>query len=205
MAGYAPSDGVVSFKIIAPAIHELDVFDRLSRAIADQLELSFDYRKPGDKTPAPRQVQPLHLTHRDGRWYLVGYDLDRGAMRTYALGRIADVMLSARWFERPKDFSVERYFATALGVMNGQESHQVRIRFDPLAADHIRDRFWHESQELVALPDGGIELRLRLSDLLEAERLVLQWAGHAEALEPKDLRARLAAAGAKIAENHSRP
>ena len=202
MTGYAPSDQVVSFKVSAPAVHELDVFDRLGRAISDQVETSFDYRKPGATAPAPRRVQPLHLTHREGRWYLIGHDLDRGAMRTFALGRIADVELSARWFERPKDFSVDRYFAAALGVRNGTGDHRVRIRFSALAADHVRDRFWHESQEIRDLPDGRLELTLQLADLLEAERLILQWGGQAEALEPTELRSRLAAAGTAIAKAH---
>jgi proteasome accessory factor B len=145
----------------------------------------------------------LHLTHREGRWYLIGRDLDREAMRTYALGRIIDVKLSTRWFERPENFTVERYFAAALGVMNGTENHRVRIRFSPLAADHVRDRFWHESQEFVTLADGGLELRLQLADLLEVERLVLQWGGHAEAIEPAELRTRLAAAGKRITKAHA--
>lgn len=203
MAGYAPRDDIVSFKVTAPAAHELEVFDLLARAIADQLETGFDYRKPGEQSPAPREVRPLHLNHHAGRWYLIGHDIGRDAMRTFALGRIADVKLSARWFERPENFSVERYFATALGVMNGNKNHQVRVRFDAFSADHIRDRFWHESQELVPLPDGGVELHLRLSDLLEIERLIRQWAGHAEALEPPELRARLAVAGQKIAAMHA--
>ncbi len=202
MAGYGPSNEWVSFKVSAPAAHELDVFDRLGRAIADQLEVSFDYRKPGAREAALRHVQPLHLTHREGRWYLIGHDIDRNGMRTYALARIADVQLSAQWFERPKDFSVDRYFAAALGVMNGTENHRVRIRFSPLAADHVRDRFWHESQEVIALPDGGLELRLQLADLIEVERLILQWGVHAEALEPPELRARLAETGRTIHRNH---
>lgn len=203
MSGYAPSDKMVSFKITAPAVHELEVFDHLTHAIADQIEVSFDYRKPGEKKPAPRRVEPLHLTHHDGRWYVIGRDLDRHAMRTYALGRIADLKLSARWFERPKDFSVERYFASALGVMNGTENHHVRIRFSAFAADHVRDRFWHESQEIESLPDGRLVLSLRLADLIEVERLILQWGGHAEALEPAELRKRLASCGQGIATAHA--
>ena len=202
MTGYAPNDNMVSFKVSAPAVHELDVFDRLGRAINDQLEVTFDYRKPDSAKPAPRHVQPLHLTHREGRWYLIGHDIDRNAMRTFAISRVADVELSARWFERPKDFSVDRYFASALGVMNGTGNHRVRIRFTKLAADHVRDRFWHETQELKPLPDGRLELTLQLADLLEVERLILQWGGHAEALEPPALRARLAAAGKAIAKAH---
>ena len=202
MTGYAPSDDMVSFKVSAPAKHELDVFDRLGRAITDQIEVTFDYLKPGETAPASRKVQPLHLTHREGRWYLICHDTDRGAKRTFSISRITDVELSARWFERPRNFSVDGYFAGALGVMNGKENHRVRIRFSKLAADHVRDRFWHESQKFSDLPDGRLELTLQLADLLEVERLILQWGGHAEALEPPALRARLASAGKTIAKAH---
>ena len=67
MTGYRLSDETVSFKVSAPATHELDIFDRLGRAISDQLEVTFDYRKPGSGKPALRHVQPLHVTHREGR------------------------------------------------------------------------------------------------------------------------------------------
>ena len=202
MTGYAPTDETISFKVTAPAAHELDSFDRLGRAANDQLEVSFAYRKPGSTQTENRRVQPYHTTHREGRWYLIGHDVDRDALRTYAISRIGEVTLSARWFERPKDFCIERYFASALGVMNGTESHRVRIRFSPLSADHVRDRFWHESQEFTSNPDGTLELALQLADLLEVERLILQWGGHAIALDPPELRTRLAAAGAKLAHAH---
>lgn len=146
----------------------------------------------------------LHLQGcEETRTYLIGHDIDRCALRTYAVSRIADVELSARWFERPKGFSIERYFASALGVMNGTANHHVRIRFSKLAADHVRDRFWHESQEFKDLSDGCLELSLHLADLIEVERLILQWGGHAEALAPAELRTRLAAAGETITKAHA--
>jgi proteasome accessory factor B len=202
MTGYAPNREVISFKITAPAAQEIDLFDKLGRAVGDQLEVSFDYRKAGEEQGESRRVQPLHLANRDGRWYLICHDLDRAALRTFALGRISDLKLSTRFFERPKHFTVEDYFARAISVMNGNEDHLVRIRFSQLAADHVRDRFWHESQEITEQPDGRLVLGLRLSDLLEAERIVLQWGGHAEALEPAALRKRLAAAGKAVADAH---
>jgi uncharacterized protein len=62
----------------------------------------------------------------------------------------------------------------------------------------VRDRFWHESQEFKELSDVRLEFSLHLADLLELERLIIQWGGHAEDLEPPALRARLASAGKTI-------
>jgi len=48
--------------------------------------LRFDYGT--DSSRPPRRVEPHHLVARDGRWYLVAFDLDRGEWRVYRLDRM---------------------------------------------------------------------------------------------------------------------
>jgi predicted DNA-binding transcriptional regulator YafY len=72
-------------------------------------------------------------------------------------------------------------------VHSGHESHRVIIRFDPQVADYIREKKWHPSQEVTALGDGGVELRLRLSSLGEIQRWILSWAGGAVPIAPPEL------------------
>ncbi|GCD93137.1 helix-turn-helix transcriptional regulator [Embleya hyalina] len=64
----------------------------LSAAVRAGEELRFDYRSPGrteDAEPRPpRRVQPHHLVVRAGRWYVVGWDPDRGDWRTFRADRM---------------------------------------------------------------------------------------------------------------------
>ncbi|MBU3065879.1 WYL domain-containing protein [Nocardia sp. NEAU-G5] len=64
----------------------------LSAAVRAGEELRFDYRSPGRLEPAepraPRRVQPHHLVVRAGRWYVVGWDPDRGDWRTFRADRM---------------------------------------------------------------------------------------------------------------------
>ncbi|OPC77847.1 transcriptional regulator [Embleya scabrispora] len=64
----------------------------LSAAVRAGEELRFDYRRPGrteDAEPRPpRRVQPHHLVARAGRWYVVGWDPDRGDWRTFRVDRM---------------------------------------------------------------------------------------------------------------------
>jgi proteasome accessory factor B len=92
-------------------------------------------------------------------------------------------------FGRPADFSPEKFFADALGVVGGRGDYRVVIRFTAAVADRIREREWHESQELRELPDGALELRLRLGALTEIEQWVLGWGAAAEVIGPAELRA----------------
>lgn len=187
---FSPADELqaVSFKNVGLGKTDLTAFNILSSAVLRQFEVEFEYRKPGDKTGSARRVQPYHLSHRENLWYLVGMDTERGALRTFALPRMNRVKVTHRKFARPEEFSPERFFANALGVFGGSGDYRVRIRFAAEAADRVRERVWHESQELTELPDGGVELRLRLGALAEVQRWVLGWGPLAEVLEPAELR-----------------
>lgn len=190
---FSPADELraVSFKNIGLAKADLAVFNALSAAVLQQREVEFDYRKPGDSRLERRRVQPYHLSHRENLWYLVGFDAERTALRTFALPRVASVRVLNRRFVRPEDFSPERFFASALGVLVGGGNHAVRIRFDAEVADRVRERVWHESQEIKDLPGGALELSLRLGALPEVERWILGWAPHVEVLSPPELRRRV--------------
>jgi proteasome accessory factor B len=199
---FSPADELqsVSFKNVGLGKADMVVFNALSSATLRQHDVEFDYRKPGERKAERRRVQPYHLAHRENLWYLVGFDSERRALRTFALPRISNPAVLKTTFIRPPEFSPEKFFANALGVLGGERDYRVVIRFSAAAADHIREREWHESQELRDLPEGRLELRLRLGALPEIERWVLTWGGDAEVLHPKELRERLKTTANKLIE-----
>lgn len=190
---FSPADELraVSFKNIGLGKTDLAVFNALSAAVLRSTEVTFAYRKPGEGKAAPRRVQPYHLANRENLWYLVGFDTARAALRTFALTRITDVKALAATFKRPADFSPEKFFANALGVLGGAGDWRVVIRFTAAAAERVREREWHESQEIRELPGGALELRLRLGALEEVEQWILSWGATAEVISPPELRERL--------------
>jgi proteasome accessory factor B len=203
---FSPADELraVSFKNIGLGKTDLAVFNTLSAAVLRQEEVAFAYRKPGDTKKSARRVRPYHLANRENLWYLIGHDLERDALRTFALPRIADVVNTKTTFTRPADFSPEKFFASALGVLGGAGNHEVVIRFNSTVAERIREREWHESQEMRELPHGALELRLRLGALVEVEQWILGWGANAEVLAPTELRTSLRHTAAALAKTYSR-
>ncbi|GAA0261996.1 WYL domain-containing protein [Saccharothrix mutabilis subsp. mutabilis] len=59
----------------------------IAAAIRDSLSLRFDYRAH-DGTASVRTAEPHRLVHTGRRWYLVGWDVDRGDWRTYRVDRL---------------------------------------------------------------------------------------------------------------------
>jgi predicted DNA-binding transcriptional regulator YafY len=183
----ADIEQTISFRTRAEQILDLKIFDVLAKAAARREQIELAYRKPGQTKPEARIVDPYHLANINGEWYLFAFDHARKDIRTFAPARIKSVKPTGKTFERPQKFSLEKRLRDSFGVHSGQGEHAVVIRFNPRAADYVREKKWHESQQLRELKSGGVELSLKLSSLMEIERWVLSWGGDAKVLKPREL------------------
>jgi proteasome accessory factor B len=165
-----------------------DVFEAAGTAVRECRELKFSYRKIYSEVDESRRVRPYHLGCVSNQWYLFGWDIVRDEMRTFVLARLKKPKISATIFIRPQDFSIESFLLHSLGVFSSRSEPQtVRIRFTGWAAQIVRERAWHGSQQLSEVEKGCVELELRLSSLVEVERWILSFGSHAQALEPEVL------------------
>jgi proteasome accessory factor B len=183
----ADIEQTISFRTRAEQILDLKIFDALAKTAARRQQIELTYRKPGQTKSEARVIDPYHLANINGEWYLYAYDHARKDIRTFAPARIKSVKPTGKTFERPQKFSLEKRLRDSFGVHSGQGEHEVVIRFNPRAADYVREKKWHESQQLRELKNGGVELSLKLSSLAEIERWVLSWGGDANVLQPREL------------------
>ena len=63
-------------------------FGPLWEAVRDRRAVSFSYRGAGASAAQQRRLEPWGVVNRNGRWYVVGHDSDRGAQRVFRLSRI---------------------------------------------------------------------------------------------------------------------
>ncbi len=168
------------------------VFDILSTAIREhrRLEMSYFTASRGEWTQ--RKVDPYHVRHMDGVWYLLAHCHLRATERLFALDRMEDVrLLKERFTPVPSSF-VDEYFRGAWRIEKGEIEHRVVIRFSPDAAVYIRGKKWHETQQVTELPDKSLLLAVTVTGPGEVLRWVMQFGSGAEILEPLELRNRIA-------------
>jgi len=180
-------DRTISFHTRAESILDLSIFDILAKATAAREQLELTYRKPGAARPEQRIVDPYHLANINGEWFLFAYDHLRKDIRTFVPARMKALRKTGRTFPKPQKFSLDQRLHGSFGVRSGEGSYEVVIRFDAQVADYIREKKWHDTQQLRELKQGGVELRMKLSSLVEVERWVLNWAGHAVVVKPAEL------------------
>lgn len=63
-------------------------FDPMLRATQERIPVRFDYRRPGAAVHETRHLQPWGVITSQGRWYVIGYDVDREAPRMFRLSRV---------------------------------------------------------------------------------------------------------------------
>lgn len=167
------------------------VFTSVARAWADGrvLEIVYD---PGTGAGRTTRVRPYLLEpSAAGRSiYLIGWDETADAMRTYKVERIRQAIVTTDTYQIPDNFSADRWLANSWGIWSsdGTPLPEIVLRFTPEAAPRVRETVWHRSQVLADLPDGAVELRVRVAGLVEIRPWILSWGNSVEVIEPAELR-----------------
>ncbi|MCX8157962.1 MAG: WYL domain-containing protein [Verrucomicrobiae bacterium] len=188
----------VSIRALGPEDTDLALFHLLTEALHAQREVSFDYRKLAQRRWEHRRVRPYHLAYVDYHWYLIAYDCERRALRTFVLSRMKQAHLLKRRFAMPKDFRADDYLRDSFMVFKGNDDYEVVLEFDSWATDLLRGRKWNPRHEWLELPGGGSRLRLRLNNIEEILGWVLSWGPHAHVVRPKRLASRVRQAALDI-------
>lgn len=91
----------------------------------------------------------------------------------------------------------------AFGLI-GYKDFPVRVAFCREFSGYIKERFWSKGQEIIDLPDGGVELHFHASDENELMGWVLSFGNGAELIEPDDIRGKLLGELEDLVEVYSR-
>jgi len=141
-----------------------------------------------------RRVAPVGLWFRFGHWYLVAWDLERDAVRTFRVDRIEGEVSrgEAASAEVPEDVDVEAALPDEPWEADGKDRIEMRIRVDALEARRVADEV---GQDKVAhhLEDGSVELVLGVSSFVAIRSWVLGLFDHATVTEPPAFRDELVA------------
>ena len=106
----------------------------------------------------------------------------------FATVRVRSARESGATFTPPPDFRVETYLGDSFRAVRGDGHYLVELRFAVSAAGRVAEKVWHRTQTTEPQPDGGVVLRLAVSDLCEVKRWVLGWGAECTVLQPAELR-----------------
>lgn len=167
------------------------IFNSVARGWAEGRVVDIVYEGTSGETRQTR-VQPYALEpYAEGRSiYLIAYDESVAALRTFKVERIRQAILTLDPYVIPEAFDPDQFFAHSWGIWSaeGTPIEDVRLRFEKSVARRVRETVWHRSQVLTDLPDGRIEMTVRVAGIVEIRPWILSWGDQVEVLEPASLR-----------------
>jgi predicted DNA-binding transcriptional regulator YafY len=129
-------------------------------------------------------IEPYRLIYSQGGLYLLAWVPEYTAFRTFAVERIRGLSLQEDRFT-PVDLP-EETFAHSLGINEGPPE-RMEISFDRQIAPYVRERRWHPSQHIAETPDGGIIVRLDVTNDWALRSWILSFGPLAKVLSPASL------------------
>ena len=181
------------------ATAEVDVVMAFGLACSRSERTRFDYRS-GEGVESVRHVEPFRLVSVGRRWYLVAFDLDRMAWRTFRVDRVSRVRNTGARFVRIDPPDAAEFVATGIAVNSYSTSALVRFaatadivaRHIPPTVGVIRRDPKHRRHTIVEI--GG-----------DPDWIARYLAGSSldyEVLEPAELRDELRKLGQQLVERH---
>jgi proteasome accessory factor B len=193
----------LAFRPVLQNEPDLKLFELVTQAIADRRVLEFDYRKHGEQSGIARRIHPYQLTNRGGRWYLWGYDPNRGDVSRVLVNRMQEVVVCDETFAIRDKLQTGR-LAKRPSVAGETSDYDVVIEMDAWLTDVTRSLLIHPSQVRRELPGGRSVLRMRLSNLDTIEQWVLSWGAHVNVMCPQELIGRVMATTEELTSRYKR-
>lgn len=177
----------------------------ISRAMEAAKIITFRYHGAYRGQETERTVEPYGLLFKFNRWYVVGRDVDRDAMRIFRLSRMTDLAMNSASpatpdFQRPDDFTLEPWREAEAWSLPEDEATptEVTVRF------YFPRSLWAERNDHGTLVDqepGGVQLRRFTVHQADAFlRWLLTMLGEAEPVSPPEMETAFRTLAGSVAE-----
>jgi len=170
---------------------------QLRSAIAECRTVHFHYtkKKATSSEATMREVDPYSLARLADDWLLMGYCHLREALRVFRLGRIDNLKLLGKQFQRPADFKPDWIAASE------EREVVVTALFDQEVAHWVQESRPFSAVAAETTPEGLL-LTLRVRDERDLFQWLLSWGKQVQVLSPESLRALMRQEIARMAEKY---
>ena len=190
MGGSWPRRAAALPLVDLPLVDGLPALPLLFDAVRTGAVVTFSYRG------GPRSVDVAGIRFRGGHWYVVGRDRDKGEARTFRVDRIDGLpeVGAPGSAELPDGFDADGEFARDPWHFGPGEAGEVDGAVDPAEAGRVVTELGPDSV-VERTDDGGVVVRLVVTDVEALVSWALDLLDHAEVLRPDEVRA---AVGARL-------
>ncbi len=179
-------EDAITFHSIGEQKFDAQLFNKVIDAIIHRKQLLLTYATPNQE-PGERIIEPYWMAFINREWNLFAFCYKRGKIVCFVPLRQIAVVETGKTFVRPADFRIDDQLEGTFGVYRGDVLQDVVVRFKPKAAHETRERHWPDGHELKTLPDGSVDLCMKLWHLQDIHDFLLRMGGRVIPVQPPEL------------------
>lgn len=160
------------------------------QAMKESCRICFSYRAYNRvNTKRNIVVEPYFVRIFKQLWYVIGFNIKDGMIKTYSLDRMSDVTIRNEHFEVPQGFSAADYFKDCFGIMQSKsEPKNVILKVSSNQAKYFRALPLHHSQS-EEVHDSYSLFHYRLLITYDFIQEILSHGSQVEVMSPPELKA----------------
>jgi len=164
-------------------------FAGLVYAIQERKLIEFNYYKFDDDILTERTTEPYALKEFKNRWYLLSKDRKDGIIKTFALDRIHDLLITHQTYTYPRDLNIEEKFKYCYGIICPEtgETEDIILAFDAFQGQYIKTLPLHPTQQVLVDTEEECRIQLQLFITWDFIQELLTMAGTFKVIQPKKL------------------
>ena len=179
-----PRRGAPLAVVDLPLVDGVPALPMLFEAVRNRAAVTFSYREED------RSVDVAGIRFRAGHWYAVGWDRGRAEARTFRVDRIEGMptLGPSGSAEPPGHFDVDEAFSRDPWTFGTGDAVEVDVAVDAAEASRVVTELG-AGAVVERSDDGGVVVRLVVTDVPALVLWVLDLLDHAEVLRPPEVRA----------------
>ena len=165
-------------------------FHGILHAIKNNLQIHIFYQSYWSDTEVDRIINPYLLKEFKNRWYLIGLDVEKQAIRTFALDRLKNLEITRKKFSYPVGEKPQNYYHNSFGIISKEEDQELEtivLSFTEFQGKYIKSLPLHHSQKIVKDDMQGLIISLKVYPTYDFIKEILSHGETVKVLEPKSL------------------
>lgn len=182
------AEGIIAFDD-NPDLKGRHFLGELYQHIIDKSVMHITYQTFNSMESLELSIHPYFLKQYNKRWYLFGWNDETDKLYNLPLDRFVAISVTKKKYRKNKDINFHEYFDDIVGVTKPENAkpENIRLHFIPSFADYIRTKPISPYQKNKNLPDGTLEVRLKLIPNKELFYLLLSYGSQVKVVEPASL------------------
>ena len=122
-----------------------------------------------------------------GKYYLVGFNENRKALRTYKIDKIKDLEVLDEYFDKDESFSLKDWCNNSFGIYQ-EEPLNIVLEFNKEVKEDVLNYHFHPTQKVKELKNGNIEVKFTSGGTYAICQELFKWGCNVQIKKPVELK-----------------